>query len=183
MNKTLPLKASLIATAFLALPLAQAANLSKAEYEAGKTRVGMEFKIDKEACASRASNAKDICMEEAKAKERVGLAQLEYSYSGTPADQTKVLVVKAETAYAVAKEKCDDKAGNVKDVCVKEAKAAETKALADARMGKQIGEAAKDAGDDKRNADYSVASEKCEAMAGDAKTECTAAAKARFGKI
>ena len=46
-----------------------------------------------------------------------------------------------------------------------------------------IREAAKDAGDDKRNADYSVASEKCDAMAGDAKTDCTAAAKAKFGKI
>lgn len=183
MNTIFTLKATLLAAAFLALPLAQAANLSKADYQAGKTRIGADYKSDKEACASRAANAKDVCMEEAKAKEKVELAQLEYSYTGTPADKTKVMVVKAESAYAVAKERCDDKAGNVKDVCVKEAKATETKALADARMGKQIGEAEKDAGEDKRNADYAVASEKCEAMAGDAKTECSAAAKAKFGKL
>jgi hypothetical protein len=38
----------------------------------------------------------------------------------------------------VAKEKCDDQAGNARDVCRKEAKAVETKALADAKMGKQM---------------------------------------------
>ena len=42
--------------------------------------------------------------------------------------QVKVLVAKAESAYAVAKERCDDKSGNAKDVCVKEAKAVESRA-------------------------------------------------------
>ena len=67
-------------------------------------------------------------------------------------------------------------------MCVKEAKAVEVKALADAKMGKQIGEAKKDAAQDKRDADYKVAAEKCESLAGDAKTSCMAAAKAKFGK-
>jgi hypothetical protein len=39
-----------------------------------------------------------------------------------------------ESAYAAAKGKCDDQAGNATDVCVKEAKAVETKALADAKI-------------------------------------------------
>jgi hypothetical protein len=82
----------------------------------------------------------------------------------------------------VAKEKCDDKAGNDKDFCVKEAKAVETRALADAKMGKQIGEAKKEASEDKRDADYKVALEKCDALAGDAKASCIAAAKAKYGK-
>ncbi len=183
MNTIFNLKATLVAAALLALPLAQAANLSKADYQAGKTRISADFKSDKAACASRADNAKDICVEEAKAREKVARAELEYGYSAKPADQTKVMVAKAESTYAVAKEKCDDMAGNVKDVCVKEAKAAETKALADARVSKQVGEATKDAGDDKRNADYSVATEKCDALAGAAKTDCNAAAKVKFGKI
>ena len=107
---------------------------------------------------------------------------MEYSYSGKPADQTKVLEAKAKSAYAVAKEKCDDKAGNDKKVCVQEAKAVETKALADAKMSKQIGEAKKDASEEKRDADYKVAVEKCDALAGDAKAACVAAAKTKFGK-
>ena len=89
---------------------------------------------------------------------------------------------KAKAAYAVAKERCDDKAGNAKDVCVKEAKAVETKALADAKMNKQIGEAKKDDMQAKKDADYKVAVEKCDAMAGDAKSSCVSAAKVKFGK-
>ena len=57
-----------------------------------------------------------------------------------------VLVARAEATYAVARERCDDKAGNVKDVCVTEAKANESKALAEAKMGKEIVRAEKDAG-------------------------------------
>lgn len=67
-------------------------------------------------------------------------------------------------------------------MCVKETKAVEVKALADAKLGTKIGEARKEAADDKRDADYKVAAEKCDAMAGDAKASCIATAKADFGK-
>ena len=154
----------------------------RCDYQASKTRIGADYKADKAACASLAANAKDICVEEAKAKEKVARAELEYSFTGKPADRNKVLIAKAESTYAVAKEKCDDKAGNDKDVCVKEAKAVEVRALADAKLGKEIGEAKKVATDDKRDADYKVAIEKCDALAGDAKAACVTAAKARFGK-
>ncbi len=182
MNHIFKLKASLIVAAMLALPVAQAATMSKAEYKADKTRISADYKADKAACAAMVANAKDICIEEAKGKEAVARAELEYSYTGKPGDHTKVLEVKAKSAYAVAKEKCDDQTGNAKDVCVKEAKAVEVKALADAKMGKEIGEAKKEANEDKRDADYKVAIEKCDAMTGDAKTSCIAAAKAKFGK-
>ena len=182
MYKLNTLKAVLLAASLLALPVAYATTLTKADYKAGKTRISADYKVDKAACASHTANAKDICMQEAKAKEKVALAELEYGYTGKVADRNKVLVVKAETAYAVAKERCDDQAGNAKDVCVKEAKAVETKALADAKMGKQIGEAKKDAAADKLDADYKVAIEKCDALSGDAKSGCVASAKAKFGK-
>lgn len=182
MNKTLMLKHSLVVAAMLAFPLAQAATMTKADYKATKTRIGATYKTDKEACASFKDNAKDVCVEEAKAKEKVARAELEYGYTGKPKDQTEVLEVKAESAYSVAKEKCDDMKGNDKDVCVKQAKAVEIKALADAKLGKQIAEAKTDAAQDKRDADYKVAAEKCDALAGDAKSACVAAAKARFGK-
>ena len=93
-------------------------------------------------------------------------AGLEYSFTGKSKDRSQVLVAKAESTYAVAKEKCDDKAGNDKDVCLKEAKAVEVKALADAKLGKEIGEARKEAADEKRDADYKVAIEKCDALDG-----------------
>ena len=176
------LKASLILAAMLVLPLAQAATMAKADYRADKARISATYKADKAACATFSDNAKDICIEQAKAKEKVARAELEYSYTGKAKDQNKVLVARAESSYAVAKERCDDKAGNDKDVCVKEAKAVEIKALADAKMGKQISEAKTDAAQEKRDADYKVAVEKCDSLAGDAKATCVTAAKARFGK-
>jgi hypothetical protein len=93
-----------------------------------------------------------------------------------------VWVAAGESTYAVAKERCDDLTGNPKDVCVKEAKAVEVKALADAKLGKEIGEARHDAAADKRDADYKVAIEKCDALAGDAKSSCVASAKTSYGK-
>jgi len=182
MNKLFSLKTALVAACILALPLAQAATMTKADYNAGKTRISTDYKADKAACAGQAGNAKDICVEEAKAKEKVARAELEYAYTGKSSDRNKVLVAKAESAYAVAKEKCDDQTGNAKDVCVKEAKAIEIKALADAKMGKEIGAAKTDAAEDKRDADYNVAIQKCDGLSGDAKANCVTAAKTRFGK-
>lgn len=177
-----PLQLLLAAVATLACGAAGAATMSKSEHSAGKTRIGAEYKADKAACAPMSGNAKDICVEEAKAKEKVARAELEFGYTGKPADGVKLRVARAESAYAVAKEKCDDRAGNDKDVCVKEAKAVEVKALADAHVAKAVGEARSDAAADVRDADYKVAVEKCDAMSGDAKTACVAAAKAKFGK-
>ena len=87
----------------------------------------------------------------------------------------KVEMAKADATYEVAKERCDDKTGNDKDVCVKEAKAAKAKSEADIKGSRS-------AMNDKTDADYKVATEKCDAMSGDAKSSCVSAAKARFGK-
>lgn len=182
MNSHLHLKSSLVVAALLAVSAVHAQTMPKADYTAEKTRIGIAFKDDKKACAELKANAKDVCIEEAKAKNQVALAELAFAYSGKPADGTKLAKARVNSSYAVAKEKCDDFAGNAKDVCRKEAKAAEVKGLADIKMGTQIGAARKDAAQEKREADYKVAAEKCDALAGDAKTGCIQAAKMLFGK-
>ena len=182
MNTLFNIKTSILVVVMLVLPMAQAATMTKAEYQAGKTRISADVKADKAACVPLADNAKDICIEEAKAKEKAARAELKYGYTAKSSDRNKVLVAKAEADYAVAKEKCDDQSGNAKDVCVQEAKALKTKALANAKMGKEIGEAKVDASQAKRDADYKVATEKCDSMSGDAKASCAAAAKTKFGK-
>ena len=50
-------------------------------------------------------------------------------------------------------------------------------------MGKEVGQAETTAVDAKRDADLKVAIEKCDALAGDAKSNCISAANAKFGKI
>ena len=97
-----------------------------------------------------------------------------------------------------------DSAGNEKDVCVKEAKAAKVHALsnaktrltiskADAAAGEKsadanaeasaIGtEARHDAAGADADAEYAVAREKCNGLAGDSKDRCVSDAKVRFGQ-
>jgi hypothetical protein len=182
MYKHFALKTSLIALALLGLPFAQAGTTTKADYQAARARIESDHKADRADCNALAANAKDICVAQATAKEKVARAELEARYSGKTSDQRKVLIVRAETAYAVAKEHCDDQAGNAKDVCVKEAKAVETKALAEARMDQKVDAARKESSADMRAADYAVAIEKCDATAGEAKENCIAAAKSGFGQ-
>ena len=182
MTKTFNLKYSLVLAAILALPVAQAATMNKADYKAAKDSISTTYKADKKACDALSGNAKDVCVQEAKGKEKVAKAELEYSYTGKASDQNKMLKAKAEATYAVSKEKCDDLAGNDKDVCIKEAKAVEVSALSNAKVGKKIDSALATASDDKRDAEYKVAAEKCDALAGDAKSSCVANAKKQYGK-
>src|SRR5262245_36018149 len=126
---------SLLAGAGIAFAAgAGAAPITKEAYGAEKDRIEAAYKADKDACSKMSGNAKDVCVEEAKAKEKVAKADNEAAYKDTEPARYDARIARAEAAYAVAKEKCDDLSGNQKDVCVKEAKAAETKAKADAKV-------------------------------------------------
>lgn len=94
----------------------------------------------------------------------------------------KARKVAADADYDVAKAKCDAKAGNEKDVCLKEAKAAQTKAKSEAEMKKDVGEARSEAREEKSDANYKVAIEKCDSLSGPAKDACIASAQSKYGK-
>lgn len=179
-------KTGIVTTALFAAMFAasgaSAATGNKTDYNAVKDRIAAEYKTDRATCDGYSDNKKDVCQEQAKGKEKVGKAEAEYNYTGKAADMDKIAVVKADSAYGVAKEMCDDKGGSEKSVCKTEAKATHTKALADAKLTRKVGEARKDATEDKRDADYKVASEKCDSLAGDAKAACVSAAKIKFNK-
>lgn len=159
-----------------------AATMTKSDYSAGKDRITADYKVDKALCDKSTANAKDICMQQAKGKEKVARAELEFNYTGKAKDGAKVPVAMADSTYAVAKEMCDDKSGEPKKLCKTEAKATHTKALADAKMNKKVAAARTDAAEDKTDANYKVAVEKCETLTGDPKTTCVNSAKARYNK-
>ena len=170
------------------------APISKANYSQAVKDADAQYKIDKDACASLSGNAKDICVAEAKGKDNVAKADAEAAYKHTPKARENARIAHAQATYNVAIEKCDDLAGNPKDVCVKEAKAALVKAKANANVDRvatdtnkeaatKQAEARKDASADKRDADYKVAIEKCDALAGPAKDACVGNAKAQYGKL
>lgn len=183
---------------------AMAQDMSDHSYLSAKDSIVVEYKSDKAHCDPLAGNVKDICMVQAKGKENVAMAELEALRKNTSKNHYDVHAAKAEATYAVAKEKCDDRAGNAKDVCLKEAKAIETrdKANAETRMkawqadkkadkqtsdahmkaAEKKSDARHDAAHDKRDANYAVAKEKCDNFAGDAKLNCVAQAKQHYGK-
>lgn len=180
--------------------IAQAAPLmSSAEYKSQKDRMDANYKAAKERCKPMTGNAKDICQAEVKGEHEVAEADLKATRDGTPKAQHAARTARAEATYKVAKEKCDDLKGNDKDVCVKEAKSAHTKAKADAKVAKEVKKVAtgetpmakapekiadtkRDAKDDKRDAEYKVAKEKCDALSGQPKDNCIAQAKLKFAK-
>ena len=182
---------------------AMAEGMSNADYKSQEKTIAAEYKSAKAGCDSLSGNANDICVAEAKGKRDVAKAELELNYKPSVKTRYDARVAKADADYEVAIQHCDDKAGNDKDVCVKEAKAAKIHATADAKaqmktskadntaneksadanataMGKAT-DAHKDAAMDKRDADYAVAKEKCQVLAGDTKDLCMSDAKVRFG--
>lgn len=173
---------ALLLAAMLGCSTAFAANMDKATYDSTKTKINAEYKQDKAACGSFSGNRKDVCEEKAEAKEKVALAELTYNQTGTPADARKLAKVRADTDYDVAKETCDDSSGNAKDVCEQQAKTNHVKALADIKLSEKSGDAMTNAQDEKRDADYKLAAEKCDSLAGDAKDACVKAARMKYGK-
>lgn len=168
-----------------------AAPISKDAYDAAVKNAELQYKMDKDACASRSGNAKDICLAEANGKEKVAKADAEAAYKNTPKEREDARVTRAEATYNVAKEKCDELSGNPKDVCVKEANAALVKAKSDAKVDRVAADTRHDAETkqadarneaikNKRDADYKVAIEKCDALGG--KDSCVSGAKTQYGK-
>ncbi|MBX3659056.1 MAG: hypothetical protein KF740_11525 [Ramlibacter sp.] len=163
--------------------------MSKDEFTAQKDRIEADYKAGKERCASLKANARDICLSEAKGVEKVAKADLEARYKPSASANEKLALARADAAYDTARERCDDLAGNAKDVCIKDAKAAHVSARGAAKVGAtraegahQTADARKDAEADTLAARYDAAVERCDALAGQARVGCVNDAKRRFGK-
>ncbi len=129
------LVASACATALLAgaqtPPTAMPAEQNQASQElrAARAKISETYKADRAACDAMKDNAKDVCIEEAKGKERVAKAELDQQARPSEANARRVAEAKADAAYAVEKEKCDDLKGNDKAACVTKAKMNQAQAL------------------------------------------------------
>jgi len=153
--------------------------MSKDARDAAIQNAEEQYKVDIVACDGMSGNAKDVCTLQAKGKEKVAKAEADAAFKNTPKAREDARVAQADASFAVAKERCDDFSGNAKDVCVKEANAAHVKAKADAKVDRvaadtnkdaavKTADARKEANAEKRDADYKVAIEKCESLAGTA---------------
>ena len=178
--------------------------MTKADFKDAKAKIEADYKAASAPCDALAGNPKKICSVEAKGNKKVALKDLDARNDPTPKNRQQASYANAEAAYDLAHQKCQEKTGNVKDVCIKEAKAAEVAAKADAKAqmksadankdanktitkaantaGEKVGDARSDAAADKKDAQYKVEKEKCDALAGAAKDNCMTQAKTRFGK-
>jgi hypothetical protein len=182
---------------------AMADSMSKQDYKSNMVRIESEYKSAKNACNSLSGNANDICEAEAYGNKKVAKANLDARNKNSRKASFDARIVKADADYFLAKEKCDDLAGNTRDICVKEAKATETSVKADAKVQlktsnansnaneksynarkdakEQSSVARHDANVDKRDAVHSVALEKCDDLAGAAKDNCVSKANRQYG--
>ncbi len=172
---------------------AMAESMSKKQYLALDKEIDAEYKVAQKSCDSLSGNAEDICDAESKGKKDIAKADLKYNYNPTAKTMYKTRIAKADADYAVASQKCDDKNGNIEDVCEKEAKAVKVQetATAEAQMQTSKADAAaiekssdarEDADKDMRDANYAVAKTKCEALDGKSEDLCLSDAKVHYDR-
>ncbi|MFZ6816872.1 hypothetical protein [Undibacterium sp. Ji22W] len=151
-------------------------------FKNAKMKADADYKIAAGKCKALADNPKDICQAEATAA-RVHLEENAYAvFHNTLSARTTAIKKIAEADYEVDEAKCKSMVGNDKDVCIKKAKSVKVAAIATAKADKKVIEVRKDEAADKLDAEYKVALEKCDALAGNAKDACVASAKKKYGK-
>ncbi len=88
---------SLFAGAGIAFATAAgAAPIAKDAYNAEKDRIAAAYKADKDACSKLSGNAKDVCVEEAKAKEKIANADNEAALKDTEPARYDARVARAD---------------------------------------------------------------------------------------
>jgi len=181
-NSNLAVTVLVLAMGLIVDASAVAQSMSKAEMKSARQTISDDFQAAKAACRSLSGNAKDICHGEAKGNKKIAKAVLEVRNSSTVKTRHSMRVAKAEAEYDLAKEKCDDSAGNAKDVCRKEAKSIEVAAKADAMMQMKMSDARTEANAEKLDAQYKLENEKCDKYSGKSKDNCVDHNKLLFSK-
>jgi len=102
--------------------------------------------------------------------------------AGMNKDEYKAQKDRIQADYKAAKGKCGPLKGNAQDICKADAKATKTAEEKGPSSTKAAG-AARDSRDDKIDAQYSAAKERCDTMSGQAKDNCINDAKKKFGKM
>ena len=159
-------------------------------YDNAVKQADSDYKAAKDKCDAMKGNDRDVCRAQAKGDYNVAKANAKAERDGTEAARNSAAKEKAEADYDVAKTKCGAMKGNDKDTCVKDAKAAYTRAKGGEEVShakatgtaKDVSEARRDAVKDTNNANYKAAKERCDAMSGDAKTTCQNDVAAKFKK-
>lgn len=107
--------------------------LSKSDYKAARAGIFSTLVDGLTVCRAMRGNTKDICRAQAKGREQIEIAELDLRRTPSPEHEYDLGVAKADAAFDVAKEKCDDAKGYGAVICLREAKSAHVAATTDAK--------------------------------------------------
>lgn len=110
--------------------------MSKEAFKAAEDRIEAIARSERKACEARKGRVADVCTLEAKAREKIALAELEADYQPSPDSWQEARNVKADSEYDVAREKCDDLKGATRTRCIQTAKSAREAAIRLAKVEK-----------------------------------------------
>jgi len=133
-------------------------------------------------CDSVAGIPHEICVAEARANRVRIEEEAQAAYRNTLSAYTGARMRIASAYYDRDKARCGALTGNDREVCLQQAKAYLVAARADARADRKTVEARLDARDEKIDAEYRVALQRCDAFAGAVKDQCVGTARTSYGK-
>ena len=172
---------------------AHAESLAAKERRLDHERAQAAYKLEWDSCKKLQGNARDTCKVKARGNFDVAKAEVEARYKPSPANEDGVKLARAEAAWRLAGEKCEELRGNAKDVCKADAKAVWVAARSEIRLShasvdkglysRQAVNERMEASVDTADALYAAAKERCAALSGAARADCVTAAMKRFGKL
>lgn len=179
--------ASLVATPAL--------SLDRAGYSAARLQISADYKAQQKRCKPLVANARDVCVKEAWGGKKIALADLYARFAPSDSAAHRARVARADVAYEVEQQKCEDRAEHARAVCKKDAKALHVRTLEDVEVARieahlastpvarntAVAQVRKKAATERRATDYEAAKERCNAMAADAKPQCMDDARRIYG--
>jgi hypothetical protein len=112
------------------------ATMTRDEYRTTEDRIDARHKTDSNACDDLRTYDRDICDAKADGREKVDKAELDARNKPGTEATAKVKKVRADAAYDVAKERCQDLRGSYKGDCRKDAKVVHDRTKSQARFDK-----------------------------------------------
>ena len=139
-------KTTFVLTAFLALLLSLGALglgaavdsprtlMSRTDYNAGRKAIESETRAAFAQCRPLTGAERDVCKAQARAEERVKVADLQARYHGTVAAAEDARLARVKAGFDVARARCEAESGDSKPDCLKAAREDRARALAQARQ-------------------------------------------------
>ena len=169
--------------------------MDRAGFNVAQVQINADYKAQNKHCKTLTSHDRDVCMKEMGERKKIALADLKARFAPSDKAAYQAGVVRADAAFAVSQEKCNERPNHSRKVCKKDAKALHVRALEDARIAliearmadtpaardTAVAAARKTAVVERRAMDYDAASERCKAVADDAQAQCLEDARRVYG--